>query len=289
MHSIIYRTIQKAQTEAQQQSNPGDIVSIKQQSTHDGVLSEVIEWLEENTTFKRGAYHWQDDNGEHHVRITPLDDCEFILAYTGKIIVIAPETIGEMTYADMQEYLDEMDIVEYEEDAIARIWLGSLEAYNDGYLIGAWISLPCDEDELQNAMDIVTRNGRQEFYLGDFESEYLDIGEYSNPLALNEQAEALDEYSDDEMRVLRWLQTDQDCDFKTAQEQLDEVSVYHDEDDLINEWIENYILGGMKESEVNRLWSYINRGYVLNEIEHSCAVHREKDNHYNEYIFVMQW
>lgn len=78
----------------------------------------------------------------------------------------------------------------------SRTWgggVGSLERYNDGELVGQWIKLPIDEDELHGYYNLYTDNGDHDYFIADYETDLgIEVGEYDNPFKLNELAGALD-------------------------------------------------------------------------------------------------
>lgn len=83
-------------------------------------------------------------------------------------------------------------------------FLTNLGKYNEGELIGEWISFPIDEDELEAVFkrigisDEPDENGcyYEEYFFTDWECEYSSIydslGEYVNISTINELAEALE-------------------------------------------------------------------------------------------------
>lgn len=76
------------------------------------------------------------------------------------------------------------------------IWVGSLKDYNEGRLVGKWISLPMDEDELNEFMAKITYNGEHDFEIMDYEAPFR-IDPYASPWELNELAEKLQELVDE--------------------------------------------------------------------------------------------
>lgn len=87
--------------------------------------------------------------------------------------------------------------------AILSIFITNLGRYNEGALVGEWVSLPADEDDLQAVYDRIGIDGvrYEEVFITDYESEIgLKVGEYENINDLNELAErleALDSYDFD--------------------------------------------------------------------------------------------
>lgn len=90
---------------------------------------------------------------------------------------------------------------------ILSVFLTNLGKYNEGYLIGEWVQLPIEDDELEKVME---RIGINEFYeetfLTDWESPlralYELVGEYSSIESLNEMVEQLEHISDDDIDIL---------------------------------------------------------------------------------------
>lgn len=67
-----------------------------------------------------------------------------------------------------------------------RIFLTNLAKYNEGELVGEWIELPIEEEELQEAIkDILGED--EEFFITDYEG-IPSISEYESPYKLNDIA-----------------------------------------------------------------------------------------------------
>lgn len=80
-----------------------------------------------------------------------------------------------------------------------KIYLTNLGKYNEGELVGKWISLPISEEELEKAMQEIGINEEyEEYFITDYECDIdgLEIGEYSNLEELNELAETLEDMDD---------------------------------------------------------------------------------------------
>ena len=92
-------------------------------------------------------------------------------------------------------------------DSIISVFLTNLGKYNEGELIGEWVSLPIDENELAIVRERIGINEEyEEEFLTDWESpikalcEY--IGEYSNIEALNELARQLVDIPENDYPIL---------------------------------------------------------------------------------------
>lgn len=94
-----------------------------------------------------------------------------------------------------------------------KVWLGSLSAYNAGALVGEWVSLPKEIEELQEI--IVNINKEAIKVRGVFNPEEVDIFDYESEIdglfrelegmglmQMNEMASKLDEMNDHEIKEL---------------------------------------------------------------------------------------
>jgi len=90
-----------------------------------------------------------------------------------------------------------------------RIFLTNLGKYNEDYLVGEWLELPCLESEIEECL---TRIGigsydefgcpYEEYFITDYESDYIEVDEYSNVYELNEKAQAIEDLSDYEKLIV---------------------------------------------------------------------------------------
>lgn len=80
------------------------------------------------------------------------------------------------------------------------VYLTNLAKYNAGKLVGKWIELPMDEDQLKEEVQAVLGEG-EEYFITDYESDYeLRLSEYEDVYILNERIakflEVAEEYDD---------------------------------------------------------------------------------------------
>ena len=79
-----------------------------------------------------------------------------------------------------------------------NVFVSNLAKYNDGELNGQWTTLPVD-DVNKDILDKIDLGGdskhgyHDEWFISDYEAPFK-IGEYDNLYALNELAEALEDY-----------------------------------------------------------------------------------------------
>lgn len=95
-----------------------------------------------------------------------------------------------------------------------RVYITDLEAYNNGVLVGRWITLPMDRDLLAESVEDILREGKQacnhehfheEYFITDFECDYMSIEEYSPINKYNYIAEAMEEIDEDGVKAIKFL------------------------------------------------------------------------------------
>nr|WP_321267744.1 antirestriction protein ArdA [uncultured Sulfurimonas sp.] len=95
-----------------------------------------------------------------------------------------------------------------------RVYITDLEAYNNGHLVGEWYQLPMNEDLLADSIENILQSGRdvcedihfhEEYFITDYECDYMDIGEYDNLSKLNEIAEAIESIDEDGVKAINFL------------------------------------------------------------------------------------
>ena len=76
-----------------------------------------------------------------------------------------------------------------------KIYVTNLKEYNNGKIIGEWVSLPCEG--LEEVLNKISNNGNDELFISDYETDIsnLKISEYDDILQLNEIAEEIDNLS----------------------------------------------------------------------------------------------
>jgi hypothetical protein len=96
-----------------------------------------------------------------------------------------------------------------------KIALTNLGQYNEGLLNFTWLELPATEEEIAEAMKKIDIGAKrpdggvyEEFFITDYECDFLNVGEYDNIDELNETAEALDDLDDYEETIVKALLDD---------------------------------------------------------------------------------
>jgi hypothetical protein len=94
-----------------------------------------------------------------------------------------------------------------------KIYITDLEAYERGHLVSAWINLPMSVDELNESIKNLLFEGQkacndnylhEEFIITDYNA-YMSIHKHYNIYVLNEIAEALEGFDEDELLKFRFL------------------------------------------------------------------------------------
>jgi hypothetical protein len=97
-----------------------------------------------------------------------------------------------------------------------KVYITDLSAYNQGFLIGKWVSLPMAMEDLENELLEVLKEGaeackdreHEEFFITDFEwenTELFKVHEYSNLEEINYKCEQLEDLSEDDQKRFRYL------------------------------------------------------------------------------------
>ena len=85
-----------------------------------------------------------------------------------------------------------------------KVYITDLAAYNNGYLIGEWVNLPIEKEDLElSVKDILSRGEKackygshEEFFITDYEWKdvtIFSVKEYDNPYLLNDKLTLLTE------------------------------------------------------------------------------------------------
>ncbi len=87
-----------------------------------------------------------------------------------------------------------------------KIALTNLGKYNEGTLDFVWLELPATAEEIEAAKaEIGINEHYEEWFITDYECDYLQIGEYESLARLNEIAETLEDLEDWERDIVKAL------------------------------------------------------------------------------------
>ena len=119
-----------------------------------------------------------------------------------------------------------------------NVYITDLASYNNGNLVGEWVSLPLDNEDLKSKINSILELGSEidgydeideEYFITDFECDYYDVDEYENISKLNEIAELMEGLSDYERKAVTFLLDNYLVNsFEEALEKYDDVIIYED-------------------------------------------------------------
>lgn len=115
-----------------------------------------------------------------------------------------------------------------------RIYLTNLGKYNEGYLIGRWIDLPCSGEDLETVLKEIGIDGEnyQEYFITDYENDFdIEVEEYDAISKLNELAKKLEELEDYEIKIFRAYMY-QGYNVEYALDHLDDACIYYNCDSM---------------------------------------------------------
>lgn len=114
-----------------------------------------------------------------------------------------------------------------------KIFISNLKEYNNGKIIGEWVSLPCED--IEEVLEKISNSGKDELFISDYETDIsnLKISEYDDILQLNEIAEEIDNLSDDEVIALQaYLEQYNDIEQALEEVRQGNYTIYYDCDDM---------------------------------------------------------
>lgn len=93
-----------------------------------------------------------------------------------------------------------------------KVWVGNLGKYNEGNLVGRWIELPIDEDDLEKVLESIGIDNEEyeEIFIADYDIHFdsKELGEYTSIERLNEIAERYNDLEEYEKEVFNEISTD---------------------------------------------------------------------------------
>ena len=101
--------------------------------------------------------------------------------------------------------------------------------------MGEWVELPINAEELKKVCERIGINEEdEEYFITDYECDFMEIGEYENINSLNEIAEKIGELDEEEQKVVKALMSE--CSY-TIDEAIEKVNcgdykIYNDCNDI---------------------------------------------------------
>lgn len=124
-----------------------------------------------------------------------------------------------------------------------NIYITNLGKYNEGVLIGEWVKLPVDQNELQNVLNRIGINEQyEEYFITDYETLFsnLHINEYASISNLNTLAERIDSLADSDYDKLAAVL---ECEGNTSISEIIELIDDLDNFDLLEGVDTDYAIG----------------------------------------------
>lgn len=122
-----------------------------------------------------------------------------------------------------------------------KVYITDLAAYNNGYLLGKWITLPLDKENLEQEINEVLQLGSntigevtEEWFITDYEWEngisLKEVSEYEDIYALNDQLMLIQDAPEDKLKAMCFLFSEGiTTTLNEANEKADDVRTYADQ------------------------------------------------------------
>ena len=121
-------------------------------------------------------------------------------------------------------------------------YITNLGKYNEGELIGKWITFPIDDDDLEKVLEEIGINERyEEYFFTDYENNIFNFGEYSNISEINDIAERFDKLCEDNEEEIVVALCDYYNDIDDVENSIDNTYIYwdvNDMEDVAREYVE---------------------------------------------------
>lgn len=136
-----------------------------------------------------------------------------------------------------------------------KLYITDLSAYNNGFLVGEWVTLPLSGKELYLAIQQVLNEGEylcqsdvthEEIFITDYEwvgQSLFDVGEYDSPWDVNDDVGKLSELSESKKKAVAFLLNQQiTYDVDDAIGKADDVIIHENQtlEDVAYELLQEY-------------------------------------------------
>lgn len=122
-----------------------------------------------------------------------------------------------------------------------KVYITDLAAYNQGFLVGEWVELGIEEDELSQTIKEILELGEkvckdgsihEEYFLTDWEGEeFFQVGEYTNVYELNIEEARFNELDldDSQKKCVSFLMSENIVsNLDEALEKYEDIQIYED-------------------------------------------------------------
>ena len=142
-----------------------------------------------------------------------------------------------------------------------RVYITDLQAYNEGHLVGSWYQLPMNEDLLAESVENELQRGKEiceseqfheEYFITDYECEYMEVSEYANLDDLNDIAEKMEDLSSYDIKKFKALMSE-GYDFEYSFNNYEDVEIYEEinMNELAEQFVEEGLFGDIPKSLIN--------------------------------------
>ena len=142
-----------------------------------------------------------------------------------------------------------------------KVYITDLQAYNEGHLVGSWYQLPMNEDLLAESVENELQRGKEiceseqfheEYFITDYECEYMEVSEYANLDDLNDIAEKMEDLSSYDMKKFKALMSE-GYDFEYSFNNYEDVEIYEETNmnELAEQFVEDGLFGDIPKSLIN--------------------------------------
>ena len=127
-------------------------------------------------------------------------------------------------------------------------YITNLGKYNEGYLVGEWITFPITNKELEEVFERIGINEEyEEYFITDFDNTYdvdFDFGEYTSITRINETIEMVDSLDNYDLDKVKAILEYEGGDVLDVIENLDNYNFYHGVtlEEIAEEIIETYFI-----------------------------------------------
>lgn len=175
-----------------------------------------------------------------------------------------------------------------------NLYLANLGKYNEGELVGKWISLPITEEELSAELaEIGINEYYEEYAIHDVDNYYnfdFNIGEYSNVMEISEQVEKIEELTEYEFKMLSSYMDVTGSDFDEALEnyedahyvEIDGNTFYSKKAQLAENYIDECI-GGVEHLDRETLMRYFDFEAYGKDLAYAYSLSEQNDMYVSTY------
>ena len=148
-----------------------------------------------------------------------------------------------------------------------NVYITNLAKYNAGELVGQWVSLPLPLDELEEIINEILGDD-EEYFISDYECDFMTINEYSDIYKLNELAERIDDLDEhDQIKVKAILEWGARENVEEAINDLNDFILYEDitsEEELAEYFLDEMEFDLPQIIEVNINYVGLGRDLAIN-------------------------